>query len=44
MLPYPHFEPAPNKPVFLIRIEKSGKRTIGRFANRRFRVGAPKKP
>ena len=43
-LPYPHFEPTPNKPVFLIRMEKSGKRTIGRFANRRFRVGAPNIP
>jgi hypothetical protein len=42
-LPYPHYEPAPNKPGFLVRIDESGKRTIGRFINRRFQAGAPKK-
>ncbi|MGP8200284.1 MAG: TA system antitoxin ParD family protein [Limisphaerales bacterium] len=42
-LPYPHYEPAPNKPGFLVRIDEGGKRTVGRFVNRRFRVGAPRK-
>ena|SRR5437660_3966320 len=34
--PYPHYEPHPNKPGLLIRIEAGGKRTTGRFVNRRF--------
>ena len=42
-LPYPHYEPAPNKPGFLVRVEESGKRTVGRFINRQFQAGAPKK-
>lgn len=35
--PYPHFEPAPGRPGFLVRIEEGGKRTLGRFVNRTFR-------
>ncbi len=35
-LPYPHFEPAPGSAGLLVRIEANGKRTIGRFVNRRF--------
>jgi hypothetical protein len=35
-LPFPHYKAAPNKPGFLVRIEASGKRTVGRFVNRRF--------
>ena len=42
-LPYPHYEPAPNKPGFLVRIDERGKRTVGRFINRRFQAGAPKR-
>ena len=42
-LPFPHYEPAPNKPGFLVRIEEDGKRTVGRFINRRFQAAAPKK-
>jgi hypothetical protein len=42
-LPYPHYEPAPNKAGFLVRIEENGKRTVGRFINRQFQAGAPKK-
>jgi hypothetical protein len=42
-LPYPHYEPAPNKPGFLVRIDESGKRTVGRFINRQFRACAPKR-
>ncbi len=33
-LPYPHYEPAPNE--LLVRIEANGKRTTGRFVNRKF--------
>jgi hypothetical protein len=42
-LPFPHYEPAPNKPGFLVRIDESGKRSVGRFINRQFQTGAPKK-
>ena len=42
-LPFPHYEPASNKPGFLVRIDENGKRTIGRFINREFRPGAAKK-
>jgi len=36
--PFPHFEPAPGRPGLLVRIEADGKRTVGRFVNREFRV------
>ncbi|MGO8698125.1 MAG: TA system antitoxin ParD family protein [Limisphaerales bacterium] len=42
-LPYPHYEPVANKPGLLVRIDESGRRTVGRFINRQFRPGAPKK-
>jgi len=42
-LPYPHYEPAPDKAGFLVRIEENGKRTVGRFINRQFQTGTPKK-
>jgi hypothetical protein len=35
-LPFPHYEPAPGSPGLLVRIEANGKRTIGRFVNRKF--------
>jgi len=35
-LPYPHFEPGPNQPGLLVRIDESGRRTVGRFVNRKF--------
>lgn len=35
-LPYPHYEPAPDSRGLLVRIEASGKRTTGRFVNRKF--------
>lgn len=38
--PYPHFEPAPGRPGFLVRIEEGGKRTLGRFVNRTFRAAS----
>jgi hypothetical protein len=41
-LPYPHYEPAPRG--LLVRIEANGKRTTGRFVNRKFQpVRAAKK-
>lgn len=39
--PYPHFEPAHQKPGYLVRIEKDGTSTVGRFVNRQF---VPLKP
>lgn len=35
--PFPHYEPAPNAPGMLVRIEADGTRTVGRFVNRQFR-------
>ena len=34
--PFPHYEPHPNKPGLLVRIEANGQRTAGRFVNRQF--------
>jgi hypothetical protein len=34
--PFPHYEPEPDRPGLLIRIEEDGSRTIGRFVNRQF--------
>ncbi len=36
--PFPHYEPAPDAPGLLVRIEADGTRTLGRFVNRRFRA------
>ena len=36
--PYPHYEPAPDQPSLLIRIEEDGTRTRGRFVGREFQV------
>ena len=33
---YPHYEPASDKPGFLVRIDADGRRTVGRFVNREF--------
>ncbi len=35
-LPFPHYEPAPDRPGMLVRIEADGTRRIGRFVNRQF--------
>lgn len=35
--PYPHFEAAPGRPGLLVKIDQDGKRTIGRFVNRKFK-------
>jgi hypothetical protein len=36
--PFPHYEPHPTKRGLLIRIDDKGKRTVGRFVNRRFQA------
>ena len=38
--PFPHFEAAPDRPGLLVRIDETGKRTVGRFVNRVFRPAA----
>jgi hypothetical protein len=40
--PFPHYEPAPKTPGLLVRIDEDGRRTLGRFVNRRFRALRPK--
>lgn len=34
--PFPHFEPCPDEPAMLVKIEADGTRTRGRFINRAF--------
>jgi hypothetical protein len=36
--PFPHFEAAPGRPGLLVRTDADGKRSVGRFVNREFRV------
>jgi hypothetical protein len=43
-LPYPHFEAAPGSAGLLVRIEANGKRTTGRFVNRKFQPVRSSKP
>lgn len=35
-MPFPHYEPDPETPGLLIRVERDGSRAAGRFVNRRF--------
>ena len=35
--PFPHYEPAPDAPGMIVRIEADGTRTVGRFVNRQFK-------
>ncbi len=37
-LPYPHYEPAPGRPGMLVRIDKNGRKTVGRFIHRQFKA------
>ncbi len=37
-LPYPHYEPFPEGNGLLIRIDAAGKRSLGRFVNREFKI------
>jgi len=34
--PWPHYEPHPDRPGLLVRVEQNGQRTVGRFINRQF--------
>ena len=34
--PFPHYEPHPDRPGLLIRVEANGRRTVGRFLHRKF--------
>jgi hypothetical protein len=34
--PFPHFETATSRAGLIVKIDEDGKRTVGRFANRRF--------
>jgi hypothetical protein len=36
--PFPHYEAAPGRPRMVVRVEASGKRTVGRFIRRRFKA------
>ncbi len=36
--PFPHYEPAPEAPGMLVRIEADGTRKVGRFVNRQFKA------
>jgi hypothetical protein len=35
--PFPHYQPQPDRPGMLVRIDADGQRTVGRFVNRQFR-------
>ena len=37
--PFPHYEPHPITPGLLVRIDEHGRRTTGRFINRKFQTG-----
>lgn len=36
--PFPHYEPHPARPGFLVRIDENGVRTVGRFVHRQFQA------
>lgn len=40
--PFPHYEPAPDQPGLLVRIEENGARSVGRFVQGTFQVVAAK--
>ncbi len=35
-IPFPHYEPAPRRPRVVVRIDADGRRTPGRFVQRKF--------
>ncbi len=43
-LPFPHYEAVPDSRGLLVRIEADGRRSTGRFVNRRFEVAKRKPP
>jgi hypothetical protein len=40
--PFPHYQPHPDRPGVLVRIDANGRRTPGRFVNRRFQPDTAK--
>jgi hypothetical protein len=42
--PFPHYEPAAGRPGLLVRIEESGRRSIGRFVRGTFRLAKSAPP
>jgi len=38
--PFPHYEPVPDSPGLLVRVDADGRRTTGRFVGREFRAVA----
>ena len=42
--PFPHYEPVPGKPGYLLRVESGGRRTVGRFVNRQFMPAGASRP
>jgi hypothetical protein len=36
--PFPHYEPVPDTPGLLVRIDENGTRTVGRFVGREFQA------
>jgi hypothetical protein len=36
--PFPHYQPHPDRPGLLVRIDANGSRTVGRFLHRKFRA------
>jgi hypothetical protein len=41
--PYPHYEPAPESPGLLVRVDEDGTRTRGRFVHRKFEPAVARK-
>ncbi|MBI3096835.1 MAG: hypothetical protein HYY93_01110 [Planctomycetes bacterium] len=37
-VPYPHYAAAPGRPGLIVRTEKGGRTTLGRFVGRRFKA------
>jgi hypothetical protein len=37
--PFPHYQPIPSSPGFVVRIDGDGTRTVGRFVGREFLAG-----
>jgi hypothetical protein len=36
--PFPHYDPTPDSPGLLVRVDEDGTRTLGRFVGREFRA------